>query len=551
MDLTREPTATNMGVSKQETHFSTDLLPDEEMTGPQTDYFSDIAPCAHLKSVLKSLARDEVFSTYRLAARVSQRLLSTARYRQRKDGSRVPYNKLMELKNTALRCTECSLTNFHHNMACLQCPHVGCINGHRHSYTHYKLLSHMFAIDISNGLLFCFLCGDYVNDDTLDRIRLEVTYGPSFQVSGSAHVSGDQGARLTTGAHISDADPDAYADPAAPAVAGIRGFVNLGATCYMSCILQTLVHNPLVKYRFFNNDHHYFNCDRNRLYLASGTQSEDTACVTCALDHIFKSFYVGGSGQGFCMSGFLATAWHKKRSFLGAQEQDAHEFWQFVMNELHHDHERVCGAPAAPETCTCMAHSVFAGELVSSIRCESCGSVTAKVDPMLDLSLEVELPGQNTTELDVNGCLDMFTLEEPLDALYSCQHCQQEATAYKTLHMGRCPAVLSIQLKRFKHNLAADSFLKIDTPVAAPMFLDMAPYTTSSSRADAGASPTTYELFAVVSHIGSFSTGHYVVAIKTPAGQWLKFDDSVVSLVSPSDVAAMNAYLLFYMVHAL
>lgn len=58
-----------------------------------------------------------------------------------------------------------------------------------------------------------------------------------------------------------------------------------------------------------------------------------------------------------------------------------------------------------------------------------------------------------------------------------------------------------------------------------------------------------FELFALVCHIGSVNTGHYIVIIKNGNGQWLKFDDSVISLISQEEVVKANAYLLFYITH--
>ena len=73
------------------------------------------------------------------------------------------------------------------------------------------------------------------------------------------------------------------------------------------------------------------------------------------------------------------------------------------------------------------------------------------------------------------------------------------------------------------------------------MFLNLSEYCVEKPQPDV---KQIYELFGVVVHEGSISTGHYTVYIKN-SGHWYKCDDSVVSLVNQDEVLNSNAYLLF------
>lgn len=56
-----------------------------------------------------------------------------------------------------------------------------------------------------------------------------------------------------------------------------------------------------------------------------------------------------------------------------------------------------------------------------------------------------------------------------------------------------------------------------------------------------------YELVATVTHHGKDpSRGHYTAHSKQLDGQWLRFDDGMVSMVGVSRVLQDLVYLLFY-----
>ncbi|CAH2354769.1 ubiquitin carboxyl-terminal hydrolase 8 [[Candida] railenensis] len=533
---------------------------------PPPDNYSSIRPCSHIVTVLDSKAKDTVFLTYRQALNISQVISNDRYYTQKKDGSTISISKLIELKSESLHCSDCSLNNFHHNFICLQCPHVGCFNNMNHAYQHFKQNSHFFGIDSNIGLLYCFMCGDYINDPQLEKIRLEMT---------------QQKAQASTSSILPNSDPH-YIAPDFKASTGLKGFVNLGSTCFMSCILQTFVHNPIIRNQFFNNDYHFFNCESSPEYhFPNGNIDESNACVTCSIDNIFKNFYTSSEIEGFGMTNLLLTAWYKKKSLAGFQEQDAHEFWQFILDELHKDYKRVKKIVKEEEDgdedeedeadndddsgdkCNCITHRAFSGELESSIKCLSCDSVTNTTDPTVDLSLEIrrdKLKNKSKVSRDsltLYDCLDLFTKDENLDSSYKCQYCGDRSKAIKSLKIKKLAPVMGIQLKRFEHNLLNDTSSKVETPVKIPLFLDLTKYTSAvneeqiEQRSDVSYidGNKVYELFAMVCHVGSVNTGHYIAIIKDGNGQWFRFDDSVITRISQEEVMNTNAYLLYYITH--
>lgn len=471
----------------------------------------DIEPCQHIKLVLNSKAKESVLVTYKQALKISLLISDKNSYKLVKDNSQFPVQKLQDLKLKALECSTCHINNFNQSFICLQCPNVSCIN---HGSNHFKLNQHMFSLDSTNGLLYCFKCNNYINHPYLNEIRNEsLSYNPNKSTEEDLN--------------------EFYNDPSPQSVKGLKGFINFGSTCFISSVLQTFIHNPKLKQHFFNSDEHYFNCELNQ-------------CITCSVNKIFTEFFTSENTDSFGMTNLLINSWYKNKSLTGYQEQDAHEFWQYMLNEFHKDYQRVEGIGESNgedyhgKDCKCLTHKYFSGELESTIKCPGCNKMTKTIDPTMDLSLELTNLKPNSTIYD---CLDLFTKSEVLEH-YNCQFCNKKNTkAVKSLKINKISTVLSIQLKRFKHS--GSNFIKNDLQIKNPLYLDLRNYTTTSTNHQ----NYLYELFALIIHSGSVNTGHYIVIVKNQFNQWFKFDDSIITLVDETEIETTNAYLLFYISH--
>ena len=269
-------------------------------------------------------------------------------------------------------------------------------------------------------------------------------------------------------------------------------------------------------------------------------------------------------------------------------------------------------ASLAPDACGCPMHATLAGVLRSEVQCATCGSVSAVCDPFLDLSLEVTAAGEVSVQRGgaaqqassppvarLSSCLRRFTRRESLGPgeHISCGTCGTRQPGTKHMCVDRLPPVLCLHIKRFSHagaagkggssggrggggranggdgagvlgGAAARGSSKVTTHVAFPLdCLNMAPSTAPGWAADAhlravprrggegvggGASSDAGGdvdgCAAVVCHLGSMDGGHYVAYVRHH-GQWFKCDDSWVTPATPEEVAASQAYLLFYAAH--
>ncbi|QPG74308.1 hypothetical protein FOA43_001635 [Brettanomyces nanus] len=456
------------------------------------------------------------------------------------DGASVDQRTLFKLRTKLLRCNDC------HNSAsllmCLQCPNVGCLNS-GHALEHASTSGHIFGISTSSGHMMCLKCKEVVGDPELERIRVM-----SLKFSGI--LSTYPGMPVLDCEHNTEKEKimnRQSREPTFKASKGLKGFINMGSTCFMSSILQAMVHNPFIRDYYLSGSH--LDCTKGMEY-----------CISCCVGEIFKDFYTSTSTAGFGPSSLLSAAWKMKKSLAGYSEQDAHEFWQFLIHQLHKNDTK-CSKVREPTpsldsdweerslvsnplfNCDCITHRTFAGELQSTLRCTECGGERVTVDPMLDLSLEIQEKREPLKNID--ECLRKFTKQERLDIMHQCPKCGKKTGVMKQLKIRKLPPTLCIQLKRFEHVAVST---KIDAHIDVPLLLDMSKYTLDGKRnGDSGSD--LYELYAVVYHIGSVNTGHYISLVKDRDGMWFKFDDAHVIRISEKDVLSAQAYLLFYVIH--
>jgi len=154
--------------------------------------------------------------------------------------------------------------------------------------------------------------------------------------------------------------------------------------------------------------------------------------------------------------------------------------------------------------------------------------------------------------LTLDDCLKAFSESETLDEgnPWFCPKCQKSQCASKTLNICQAPPYLIVYLKRFVFHDNTSS--KLDNRVNFPLTgLSLQPYVDctdfSSVDADDGCSQLNYDLYGVVCHFGSASSGHYTAYTKhATTGQWHYFNDETVLTRKPQEEDFSHGYVLLY-----
>ncbi|OJJ49168.1 hypothetical protein ASPZODRAFT_1411344 [Penicilliopsis zonata CBS 506.65] len=413
---------------------------------------------------------------------------------------------------------------------CLACSEP-CVNGDRKIHT--EKTGHQFYIEGRTRSIFCQMCGDFVYDYGLERLR-----SPTASV-----VSQVSSKRDLTEASYDEVYVRNNANKRPCSKQGARGLYNMGQTCYLNVILQSMLHDPILNTYFLGNSHQPHDCSL-------------PDCVGCAVAETFAEFNSGEKAEGFGALNLLMASWKSSSALAGYQQQDAHEYYQFLVDKLHASTD---GHLEGHEMgCPCFFHKAFYGKLRSSVTCDKCGNVTRTEDPMIDLSLDVQIQAKKramggtgpSTVPTLNGCLESFTSPEKLMAdVYNCSGCggtPQKAT--KQLRIKKLPAILCMQLKRFEHTFSVSE--KVEGRIDFPMSINMLPFTTNPNCQKVDKSRYMYDLSSAVVHKGKLDAGHYYVYCRQ-GDQWMLFNDDQVTAVTEAEVLKADAYLLFYNLRSL
>ncbi|XP_061626875.1 ubiquitin carboxyl-terminal hydrolase 38 isoform X1 [Phyllopteryx taeniolatus] len=311
---------------------------------------------------------------------------------------------------------------------------------------------------------------------------------------------------------------------------GKTGLVNLGNTCYMNSILQTL----------------FMATDFRRHVLS--LRLNDSGMLMKKLQMLF-AFLAHTQRAAYAPRNFLEVS--RPPWFNAGSQQDCSEYLRFLLDRLHEEEKTIqllesanlsvpadvvdssskdATAPTSPEEGEASSLKVddddrrtliertFGGKLVTGIRCTHCDGVSEKEEPFTDLSLafcpsrdaaksdesktndskvvcqgsvnggsETPVPGtkdqashfhavpENEPHLSVPDLVDYFLAPEILDQdnAYFCGKCGSLRRAERTLKLTSAPEYLILTLLRFAYDAKCHVRRKILDNVTIPPRLQL------------------------------------------------------------------------------
>ncbi|XP_029980667.1 ubiquitin carboxyl-terminal hydrolase 37 [Sphaeramia orbicularis] len=278
----------------------------------------------------------------------------------------------------------------------------------------------------------------------------------------------------------------------------LQGFSNLGNTCYMNAILQSLFSLPSFSNDMLRQSIPWKKVPINALLrrFAHLMAKKDVGCPETKKDLLRK-----------VKSAISSTA----ERFSGNMQNDAHEFLSQCLDQLKDDVEKMNknwtneGATSSPSVTVCenvhqtsSATKVEPGEEADTSRiytcpvavnmefevqhtiiCKGCGEVVTKREQFNDLSIDLPRRKKTLPLRSIQDSLDLFFRMEEIE--YSCEKCSGKAAtvAHK---FSRLPRILILHLKRYSFNAHLSLNSKLGQQVVIPRYLTLLSHCTESTR---------------------------------------------------------------------
>ncbi|WVO15325.1 hypothetical protein L204_102981 [Cryptococcus depauperatus] len=395
--------------------------------------------------------------------------------------------------------TKCSSCNLSSNLwLCLICGLANCgrqqfggVGGNGHALKHFQETGHMLGVKLGTitpegtADIYCYACDDAKVDHELathlstfgievlrqsktekSMTELQLEHNLKFDFS----MTGDDGKELQ------------------PIFGrGLTGMKNLGNSCYLASILQTLFSLSAFRRRYTTPEAftHFQTC----LNLLPAN------CLECQMlkigDGLLSGRYSRVAEQrppatqfnseqeaplkfqeGIKPSQFKALIGQGHEEFSSMRQQDSEEFLQHLLIRLRDETKR----QGRDESTEPTVITKFGME--QRLQCGKCKRVGIQVESVDLASLPVDAMEQGINEngtrlykeVQLEDCLQQLCEEEEI-ADYACAHCGENTVAYRSIKFKTFPDLLVLHMKKFQ--LINWLPTKLDVPVSVPDTLSL------------------------------------------------------------------------------
>ena len=346
---------------------------------------------------------------------------------------------------------------------------------------------------------------------------------------------------------------------------GKVGLVNLGNTCFLYSVIQSL--------RYCTDFAKYFTTG---VYEGHIKNDRNTASIVEETADVFRGMWNGDVRARASMAprGFVASAARISAQmptyedlFKGGQS-DAAEAVQFVLDAIHEGVARkvkmeVVGNPKTQND----AHQIkaltswadfyakgyspvveqFFGQQMTATICRSCKNKNTRFEPWMMIKAPID---KSKNPQSLADCIDRAFDKELLDD-YQCDNCKTRGQADLEHTISKLPPVIILSLKRFD-NSNNKLRNKIDIDLNSVDFSKWISLPSVSKHIR-----TNYSVFAVIEQFGGTRGGHYISYAKhcdaaskhcdatAAAETWVRYDDTSINEVPATSVINQDTYVLF------
>ena len=362
-------------------------------------------------------------------------------------------------------CGECDLRA--NLWLCMTCGHLGCgrqaydgSGGNGHGVAHYDTSGHPLVCKMGTitpegkASIHCYACDEEVIDESLSAHLATFGINVATQVKTEKSIIELE---LEANLNLSLSKAIEKGKILIPQYGpGLTGLTNLGNSCYMNSCLQVLFSLDKFVRRYYNMDHQ-----------RSCRQADPSQCLFCQLAKLLDGLMSGRYStkllskpvetepgvfttpeeyqEGIRPQMLKSLVAKGNRDFLSAQQQDAFEYFNFILSALE-KLEKANGTPSL------YPGSLFSFKLSTKLKCQQCSRVTYREQKANGIELEIPIDLREDSDeklIDFNACLQGWGA--PTVVELHCNSCNATRNFTKTTRFKTFPEVLVVMVIRFAH----------------------------------------------------------------------------------------------------
>ncbi|CDH49949.1 ubiquitin carboxyl-terminal hydrolase 14 [Lichtheimia corymbifera JMRC:FSU:9682] len=362
-------------------------------------------------------------------------------------------------QQTLAHCANCDLKE--NLWLCLTCGNLGCgrrqydgSGGNNHALEHFEATGHGVSCKLGTitpegtADIYCYICNDPKLDNDLSTHLANWGINVSQQLKTEKSMTELQLEQNLKFDFSMTTEDGKHLEPKFGP--GYTGLKNLGNSCYMASVLQSVFDTKDFQDRYAQQlaDH------------ALTCANEPALCWHCQLHKLADGLLSGRYSQpnprksedqvpsqdGIAPSMFKALVGKGHEEFSTMRQQDAFEFFQYLVKQITQK-ERAAKAMNPTQQ--------FEFEVEQRLQCGKCHKVRYQTDATNSISVSVPARPKSTEAeetlyepVEIYECLDLFIADEAVEG-YNCPSCNEKTTAHKSVKFKTFPEMLVLHARRF------------------------------------------------------------------------------------------------------